>query len=98
MGKGIISSRLKAIRHYFSETAFAFFEPNNPSDLAREMLRLYQNPRLRLQFAEKAKQEYAPIRWAVMKQRYLVLMGHLVGSQRDAKQESPAPAPVVMTR
>jgi glycosyltransferase involved in cell wall biosynthesis len=90
MSKGIISSRLKAICHYFSETAFAFFEPNDSADLAEKMLRLYQNPGLRFQLAERAKQEYAPIRWEVMRQRYLLLMGDLVGSQLDTKHESPA--------
>ena len=98
MDKGVISSRLKAIRHYFSEEAFAFFEPNDPSDLAKEMLLLYKNPRLRLQLVEKAKQEYAPIRWEVMKQHYLAKMGELVGNQRDAKQQSLAPTSVVVTR
>ena len=77
MDKGIISSRLKAIRHYFSEEAFAYFEPNASLDLARQMVRLYQDPGLRLQLAANAKQEYAPIRWDVMKQRYLGLIGML---------------------
>jgi glycosyltransferase involved in cell wall biosynthesis len=98
MGKAVISSRLKAIRHYFSETAFAFFDPNDSSDLAKEMLRLYKNPELRFQLAYKAKQEYAPIRWEVMKQRYLAMMDRLVGTDFDAKQESIAPEAVVAGR
>jgi glycosyltransferase involved in cell wall biosynthesis len=77
MDKGIIASRLKAIRHYFSEEAFAYFEPNASLDLAGQMVRLYQNPGLRLQLAAKARREYAPIRWDVMKQRYLGLIGML---------------------
>jgi hypothetical protein len=85
MGKPVISSRLKAIRYYFSDEAFAFFEPNDASDLAKQMLRLYQDSQLRIKFAEKAKQEYEPIRWEVMRQRYLVMMGDLVGSRRDTR-------------
>jgi glycosyltransferase involved in cell wall biosynthesis len=98
MGKGVISSRLKAIRHYFSEEAFAFFEPNDPSDLAKEMLLLYKNPRLRLQLVEQARKEYAPIRWEVMKQLYLAKMGDLLGDRRDAKQQSLATTSVAVTR
>ena len=51
MGKAVIISRLKAIRHYFSEDALAFFEPNNPADLARQMVRLYRDRPLRARLA-----------------------------------------------
>jgi len=90
MGKSVIVSRLKTIRHYFSEEAFAFFEPNDPSDLARRMVRLYENPVLRRQLAEQARLEYAPIRWEVMKGRYLACVDQLVGSRHDVKPESAA--------
>jgi glycosyltransferase involved in cell wall biosynthesis len=80
MGKAVIISRLKTIRHYFSEDAFAFFEPNNPVDLSRQMVRLYSDPHLRARLADKAKLEYAPIGWNVMKQRYLDMMGEVVAS------------------
>jgi glycosyltransferase involved in cell wall biosynthesis len=79
MGKPVISSRLKAIRYYFGEESLAFFEPNDAADLARQMVSLYQDPPLRALLAEKAKHEYAPIRWEVMKQRYLDLVEQLVG-------------------
>lgn len=97
MGKGVIASRLKAIRHYFSEEAFAFFEPNNPADLAQQMACLYHSPALRSQLAEKAKQEYAPICWDVMKQRYLDRVGSLVAARNDSPEKSPAPVPAVPT-
>jgi len=80
MGKPVIVSRLKAIRHYFSEDALAYCEPNNPADLARQMIAVYQDPELRARRALKAKDEYAPIRWDVMKQRYLTLIDGLVGA------------------
>jgi glycosyltransferase involved in cell wall biosynthesis len=79
MGKAVISSRLKAIRHYFSEDGLSFFEPNNPADLAKQMALLYRDKSLRAQFAAKARQEYAPIRWDVMKQRYLKMMDDITG-------------------
>src|SRR4029077_16112500 len=70
-GKPVLMSRLKAIRHYFSEDALAFSEPNNPIDLAEQMIRLYRDPELRTRLAARAKEEYGPIRWDVMKERYL---------------------------
>jgi len=80
MGKPVIVSRLKAIQYYFSEDALAFFEPESPADLAREMIGLYQNSQLGVQKATKAKQEYAPIRWDLMRSRYVELIGSVVST------------------
>jgi glycosyltransferase involved in cell wall biosynthesis len=77
MGKPIISSRLRTIHHYFSQEALAFFEPNDPSDLARQMVRTFLDPRLRLRLATAAKQQYAPINWEVMRDRYLAAISAL---------------------
>jgi glycosyltransferase involved in cell wall biosynthesis len=98
MGKGIICSRLKAIRHYFSEEAFAFFEPNNSADLARQMVRMYNDPGLRLVLAERAKREYAPICWDVMKQRYLETVNELITDRCGSLEKQPTPAPAALSR
>ena len=74
VNKAVIASRLKTIRHYFSEDGLAFFEPEQPRDLASQMLSMYQDPVRRARLAARAVEEYAPIRWAVMKKRYLALM------------------------
>jgi len=79
MRKAIISSRLKTIRHYFSEEALAYFEPHNASDLAKQMVSLYKDPSRRVRLAERAMKEFSPIRWGVMKQRYLRLMAEASG-------------------
>lgn len=81
MGKPVIVSRLKAIRHYFSEDAIAFFEPENATDLAEKMIDLYNNPERRKRYAEIAFREYADIRWDRMKQRYLEIVNRLTNSR-----------------
>jgi glycosyltransferase involved in cell wall biosynthesis len=81
MGKPVLVSRLKAIRHYFSEDSLIFFEPNNPADLARQMQRVYGDRDLRSRMTLKARSEYAPICWDVMKQRYLAVVGDLVAGK-----------------
>jgi glycosyltransferase involved in cell wall biosynthesis len=78
MGKPVIISRLKAIRHYFSEGALAYFEASNPSDLAEQMVRVYRDRELRDRLAATASTENAPIRWDLMKSRYLTLVDELV--------------------
>lgn len=80
MGKPVVVPRLRGIRYYFSEEALAYFEPNNRAELAGQMVRVYRDSKLRAQLADRAKEEYAPIRWEVMKQRYLRLMEDMVGS------------------
>ena len=87
MGKTVIVSRLKAIRTYFSEAALAYFEPNSPQDLAKQMVGVYRDPALREQLAHRAKLEYAGIRWDIMRDRYLTLVERLVTGTR---QRDPA--------
>lgn len=94
MGKPVIISRLRAIRHYFSENAVAFMEPNSATDLAEQMVRLYRDGELRARLAATAREEYAPIRWDVMKQRYLRMMENAVGPARRSTEES---GPAAMT-
>jgi len=74
MGKPVVVSRLKAIQRHFSGEALAYFDPNDPADLANQMVRVYRDPGLRVRLAARAKEEYAPIRWDVMRHRYLRLM------------------------
>jgi glycosyltransferase involved in cell wall biosynthesis len=85
-GKPVLMSRLKAIRHYFSEDALAYFEPNNPEDLAGQMIRLYRDQELRARLAVRAKEEYLPIRWDVMKERYLRTIERTIGPGKQAPE------------
>lgn len=83
MGKAVISSRLNAICHYFSDDALAFFEPNDIESLSRQMLRLYRDKELRTRLTARAKQEYVPIRWEVMRDRYLEMIATLSPAPRE---------------
>jgi glycosyltransferase involved in cell wall biosynthesis len=94
-GKTVIVSRLKAIRHYFSEDALAYFEPNNPADLAKQMVRVYRDRALRAGRVRRAKEEYAPIRWDIMKQQYLTLVGDLSEMKVKAVHRSRTSAEAV---
>jgi glycosyltransferase involved in cell wall biosynthesis len=84
--KPVIASRLKTIRHYFSEEALAYFEPNDPRDLAKQMVLVFRDAGLRTRLVQRARQEYSPISWGVMKQRYLRMMAHLVGAASEATE------------
>lgn len=85
MNKAVISSRLKTIQHYFSEEALAYFEPGDVDGLAKQMVRLYGDAQLRASLASKAADEYKPIRWEIMKERYLQLIASLVTGAPSSK-------------
>jgi glycosyltransferase involved in cell wall biosynthesis len=91
MGKPVAIPRLTAIRHYFSDAALAYFAPNDPADLARQMVRLYRDRALGQRLAARATDEYAPIRWDVMKQRYLDLVGAVGAAVRQPVAPAGAP-------
>jgi glycosyltransferase involved in cell wall biosynthesis len=88
MGKAVIVSRLKAIRHYFSDDALAYYEPNDRVDLSQQMVRLYEDLQLRSRLTLKAREEYAPIRWDLMKKRYIGLIQRLVGREVEGFEQS----------
>jgi glycosyltransferase involved in cell wall biosynthesis len=90
MGKPVIASELRTIRHYFSPEALAYFEPNSAKSLAVQMVRVAQDVGLRHRLAEQARQEYVPIRWPVMKERYLNMIARLCGE--TARQTAPMSA------
>jgi glycosyltransferase involved in cell wall biosynthesis len=85
-GKPVLISRLKAIRHYFSDDALAFFTPNDPADLAQQMIGAYRDPARRARLLARAREEYEPIRWDVMKRAYIDLVDRLA-ARRDALPE-----------
>jgi glycosyltransferase involved in cell wall biosynthesis len=94
MGKPVLISSLRAIRHYFGQEALAYFDPNSPSDFAEQMVRVYQDRALRASLAANATREYLPIRWDLMKGRYLSLLDELV----DPAHGVAAPAETTAVR
>ena len=87
-GKPVLVSRLAAIRYYFPEDVLAYFEPNDPADLAKQMIGLCRNRPRCVELVDKAREAYKPIRWEIMKRRYLALVG---ARGIDAIPEKPAP-------
>jgi glycosyltransferase involved in cell wall biosynthesis len=92
-GKPVLISSLRSIRHYFSDDALAFCEANDPAALAAQMVRLFNDPQLRRRLAARAQQEYVPIRWEVMKQRYLSVVADVAAAvSSSAVAANPLPA------
>jgi hypothetical protein len=52
------------------------------------MARVYRDSDMRARLTSKAREEYAPIRWDVMKQRYVTLVSGLVEMTERLKTSS----------
>jgi glycosyltransferase involved in cell wall biosynthesis len=102
MGKPVIASELRTIRHYFSPEALAYFTPNDSERLAAQIVRVSRDPELQGNLAKQARLEYVPISWAVMKSRYLNLIALLCGeTAREIPHQAAAEAacdPIPSTR
>lgn len=97
-GKAVLISRLRTIRHYFSDEAVAFFKPNDASDLAAQMVRVFRDRTLRDRLVARAREEYAPIRWHLMKQRYLQVVDEAAGFGHRTADGSPAAETTALAR
>jgi len=98
MGKVVVVSRLKTIQHYFSDEALVYCEPNDAADLAKQLLRVYHDRASRARRVAKAREEYAPLRWDVMKQRYLNVIADMAGTLERTANPSPAVEATVIPR
>lgn len=63
VGLPTIVSRTKADSLYFDESMVTFFEPENESELADCIVRLYRNPELRKSLCQQAALVYRKINW-----------------------------------
>ena len=63
IGLPCIASRTKADSLYFDDSMVMFFEPENESELADCIVRLYRNPELRKSLCQQAALLYRKINW-----------------------------------
>jgi glycosyltransferase involved in cell wall biosynthesis len=71
MRRPAIVSRTRSVEAYFDEGSFAWFESNDPHDLAYAIRRLYDNPEWARALVEHAAARNEPYRWAHQRDHYL---------------------------
>jgi glycosyltransferase involved in cell wall biosynthesis len=76
-GKPVIISRSPAVEDYFDNTCMAFFDNNDPNDLARVIVGLYHNAEQRHVLAQNAARTYEQLKWSVESIRYCRLIESL---------------------
>ena len=71
MHRPAIISRTLSVEDYFDEDSFAWFRADDPDDLAKAILRLYEDPALGERLAEHAALVNEPYRWPHQREVYL---------------------------
>lgn len=86
-GLPVIASRLHAVSQLYDEDFIEYFEPDNPSDLAMAIRRLYTDPARRAELAENGKLAQLKNGWAAQRISYLGVFDSLLG---DVTGKAPA--------
>jgi len=71
MRRPAIISRTQSVEAYFDEDSFVWFTADDPDDLARAIVRLYEEPELGDRLAVHAAEVNEPYRWPRQREIYL---------------------------
>ncbi len=82
MGVPVVASRLSATASYFSDDMVAYFEPDDPADLARQVLALYRDPGRGQAMAQNARRFTAEHNWTHYRSVYTDLIGRVLGAKK----------------
>lgn len=77
MHKPVIVPRTRGIRDYFSEDSIFYFNPGDSGDLARTILKVYDNPIATQEVLNKSLEVFNNYRWESQKQNLLHLTNNL---------------------
>ena len=78
VGKPVICSRTETIETYFDDSMVQYFSPGNVTELAENILFLYQNPDRRSELIENANQFNRAYNWEKQKLDYYDLIDSLL--------------------
>ncbi len=82
MRKPVICSRTPAVKAYFDEDSFLYFESNDVEGLARAILRLYAEPRLGARLINRATETNEQYRWPRQREIFISLMQQVLEQRR----------------
>lgn len=80
LGLPVIAARTSAIRTYFGDNMVEFFSPNDPVDLARCIVTLYENPERRRQLVQCSEEFVRQYSWSQIASEYVNLIDGLACS------------------
>lgn len=78
LGVPVIASKTKIHAYYYNDSVVQYYENDAEAQLAEQMLRLKNDPRLRIRLVENAKKYVRENNWGARKHEYLHLVDTLV--------------------
>jgi len=85
MRRPILMSRTRAVEQYFDALSFAWFESDDPTDLARAIRRLHDDPQWAQELVGHATRANEGYRWVYHRERYLEIVRRLVFENDGAR-------------
>jgi glycosyltransferase involved in cell wall biosynthesis len=79
LNKPVIACRLRALQSLFGDNGVLYYEPEDPHDLAKTILRLHKNMGKMDDMMSNAHNVYENCKWDVMKQRLYKMYEDLDG-------------------
>jgi glycosyltransferase involved in cell wall biosynthesis len=79
LGVPVVACRTRIHAYYYDDSIIQYYENDDEAELARQIVRLRNDPSLRHQLVENAKKYVAENTWNARKHEYLELMDTLVG-------------------
>jgi glycosyltransferase involved in cell wall biosynthesis len=80
-GMPVVTTRLQTIMSIFDNNSIAYTYPDNPEDIAQNVIKLCLNPALRRNLTENAFKTLTGISWRVMETRYLNLINSIISTE-----------------
>jgi len=77
MGKPVVMSRTQGVLNYFDDSSIMYFEPENPEDMARAILNIYNNPEKARQLVINGQKICQKYQWETEKKKYIRLIERL---------------------
>lgn len=94
-GLPVIASRLRATADFYDDGVIEYYEPDDPADLARAIMRLHDDPSRREELARNGHLAQERFGWGAQRQKYLEVFERILkdsGRSRDRRRESPEQA------
>ncbi len=90
MRRPAIVSRTQSVEAYFDEDCFAWFESNDPQDLARAIRALHSDPDWARALVDRAATRNEPYRWIHQRDRYLDVVRRVLRSGHGPDERATA--------
>jgi glycosyltransferase involved in cell wall biosynthesis len=85
LGVPVIACRTRIHAYYYDDSIIQYYENDDEAELAEQMVRLRNNPRIRAKLSENALKHVEDNTWNARKHEYLALVDSLVCRQNDAR-------------